>query len=253
VIGRVVDREQRPLQAIVTKGPFREDSKNGVTCDANGWFRFNNVTAGVEVFTAQCAGAAPQVLPVEIKPDMPPVIFTLEPANIINGRVVEVNGEPIKDASIEVAFWQGTGSVSFETKTDAGGYFEWPDAPADEASFDIRKSGYMSVRNFAMKSGSDYTIRLLPPFRIGGSVTSSLPNLPVGTFKIEIGYYNNANLSWQDANSQTISSNSYELIITEPLDFQLKAQADGFKPAESPVFTPDQNAAKYDFVLNPLQ
>jgi len=253
VIGRVVDREQRPLRATVTKGPFRENNTKGVTCDANGWFRFDNVTAGVEVFTAQYAGAAPQVLSVEIKPDMPPVIFTLEPADVINGRVVDVNGEPIKDASVEVAFWQGTGSVSFETKTDAGGFFEWPDAPKDEASFDIRKSGYMSVRNFAMKSGNNYTIRLLPPFRIRGSVTSSLSNLPVGTFKIAIGYYNNANLSWQDANSSAISGNSYELMITEPFDFQLKAQADGFKTVESPVFTPDQNAAKYDFVLNPLQ
>ncbi|MFA5293577.1 MAG: carboxypeptidase regulatory-like domain-containing protein [Phycisphaerae bacterium] len=252
VTGRVLDWEQRPLQATVTKGPFSEDRKNAVTCDANGWFRFNNVTAGVEVFTAQSAGAAPQVLPVEIKADMPPVIFNLKPADVINGRVVDVNGEPIKDASIAVSFWQGTSSVSFETKTDAGGFFEWQDAPQDEASFDIRKSGYMSVRNFAMKSGNDYTITLLPPFRISGSVTSSLPELPVETFKISIGYYDNANLSWQNANSSAISGNNYEIMISEPLDFQLKAEADDFEPAESPVFTPDQSAAKYDFVLEPL-
>jgi hypothetical protein len=254
VIGRVVDLQQRPLQATITRGPFHGDSEKEQTCDADGWFRFDNITPGIEIFTVQCAGAAPQVQPVEVKPDMPPVAFTLKPGNIIRGKVVNVSNSPIKDASVAVSTWQGVNSLKFEAKTNDDGFFEWQDAPAEEVLFDIQKDGYASIHNFAMKSGSDYVITLLSAPQISGSVTSSDPDKPVKTFKITPGYYSdNVNISWQDSSSSTFSDNKYELTITEPLDFQLKVQADGFEPAESPVFLHSQENPRYDFVLDPIK
>ncbi|MBU2458135.1 MAG: carboxypeptidase regulatory-like domain-containing protein [Planctomycetes bacterium] len=255
VIGRTVDRQQNPLQATIIRGPFESGSENSQICDADGWFRFDNVMPGVEVFTAQYAGAKPQVLPVEIKADMPPVIFTLEAGSTIRGRVVDINDSPIENTSVKVSSWQGVNSLNFETKTDANGYFEWLDAPEDEVLFDIQKNGYMSVRKFAMKSeDDDYVITLLLPFVINGNVTSSEADKPVETFKITPGYYfDNVNISWQESISSTFSGNTYELTITEPIDFQLKLQADGFEPAESPIFSPDQDIFSYDFVLDPIK
>jgi hypothetical protein len=254
VIGRVVDLQQRPLQATITRGPFHGDSEKEQTCDADGWFRFDNITPGIEIFTVQCAGAAPQVQPVETKPDMPPVTFILKPGNIIRGKVVNISNSPIKDASVAVSTWQGVNSLKFEAKTNDDGFFEWQNAPAEEVLFDIQKNGYASIHNFAMKSGSDYVITLLSASLISGSVTSRDPNKPVKTFKITPGYYSdNVNISWQDSGSSTFSDNKYELTITEPLDFQLKAQADGFEPAESPVFLHSQENPRYDFVLDPIK
>lgn len=255
VIGRVVDWEQNPLQAIIIRGPFQDSNENSEICDADGWFRFDNVTPGVEVFTAQSAGAKPQVLPVEIKSDMPPVIFTLEAGNIIRGKVVDIDNAPIEGASVKASSWQGVNSLSFETKTDVDGLFEWLDAPEDEVLFDIQKDDYMSARKFAMKSGGDdYTITLLLPFVISGSVTSNDAGKPIESFKITIGYYfDDTNISWQDSSTSTFSDNNYELTITELIDFQLKVQADGFEPAESPIFGSDQNSISYSFVLSPIK
>ncbi len=254
VIGRAVDSGQKPLPATIIRGPFNSENKKNQICDANGWFRFANVTPGIEVFTAQCAGATPQIKPVDVKTGMPPIIFTLEPANIIRGKVVDVNNVPIKDVLVAVSSWQGIEALNFKTKTDANGFFEWADAPADEVSFDIHKSGYMSIRNFAMKSESDYTITLLPPFRISGSVTCSEPNRPIETFIITLGYYfDKDKIDWQDANSIIFSGKKYELAVTEPLDFQLKIQTTGFQPAQSPVLNSEQNLTKYDFILKPIK
>jgi RNA polymerase sigma factor (sigma-70 family) len=253
VTGRVIDPQQNPLQATITKGSLPSDSNTIATCDANGWFHFDNVPQGVEVFIARYGGGAPQMQPVEIKPDMPPVIFTLEPPNNIHGKVVDVNGAPVKDASVAVSSWQGTNSLSFETKTDTNGFFQWTNAPADDVSFDIQKNNYMSVRNYSMKSGSDYVITLRPAFKFSGIVTSEAPDRPVKTFKITTGfYYTGTNISWQQTGT-SFSNEKFELMITEPLDFQLRAQADGFESADSPVFNPSQNAAEYNFILVPTK
>ena len=253
VTGRVVDWEQRPLQATIIKGSLRSESKKETTCDANGWFRFDNVGPGVEVFTAQYSGATPQMQPVEVKPDMAPIVFTLEPANTIRGKVVDVNGAGIKNASVSVSLWQGTSSLNFGTKTDANGFFEWRDAPADEVSFEIKKDGYMSARNFVVKSDSNNVVTLKPAIKISGTVTSSNVDKPVEVFKITVGYYyTNTNISWQST-STPFSSNKYELMITEPLDFQLRVQANGFETVESPVLNPNQNNTEYNFILVPIK
>jgi hypothetical protein len=184
---------------------------------------------------------------------MPPVIFNLEPANTIRGRVIDVNGVPIKDVYIEVSLWHGFNLLNFETKTDTNGFFLWADAPADEVLFNLSKPGYLSIRDFGMKSRNDYVTTLLPPFRISGNVLSSDPNQPIGIFKITLGYYrdNSARILWEETNPYMFSDNRYKMTITKPFDLQLRVQADSFEPVESPIFSPEQGTVKFDFVLAP--
>lgn len=253
VTGRVLDWEQKPLQAAISKGTDRRE--NPVICDPNGWFRFDNIAPRVETFTAQCEGAAPQIQQVDIGPNMPPIVFNLEPANTIRARVVDINDTPLKDVYARTLSWHGFSSLNFEAKTDANGFFQWTGAPADEVLFDLYKPGYMRISNFGMTSKNDYVITLLPPFRISGTVTSSDPNRPVNNFKITQGIYRNDSnqILWQEFVSSVFSDNRYELTVTEPYELRLKVEADGFEPAQSPIFSPEQGAAEYDFVLTPVK
>jgi hypothetical protein len=253
VTGRVLDLQQRPLQAIVSRGLYRREDEKGITCDKEGWFRFDNVSLGNEVFFAQCKGSGPQIQQIDIHPNMLPVTFNLKPANTIRGKVVDGNNVPVKDVSAQVSSWHGFNLLNFETKTDANGLFLWVDAPADEVLFDLSKPGYLSIRDFSMKSQNDYVITILPPFGISGSVLSSDPNRPVRIFKITISYYqkDSTRISNRETRTTVFSGNKYELYITEPFDFQLGLQADGFEPAESSIFSPEQDLAEYDFVLIP--
>jgi RNA polymerase sigma-70 factor (ECF subfamily) len=249
VSGRVLDVQHKPLQATIIKGVDRHGSS--VICDSNGWFHFDNIAPSVEIFTVQYKGASPQIEQADIHPNMPPIVFNLEPANTIRGRAIDVNGNPIKDVYIQLESWHGFASLNFETQTDANGFFKWADAPADEVFFSLSKSGYMSVRNFSMKSENDYVIMLQPPFKITGAVTSRDSNHPVSTFKIIPGFYHGDSdkILWQEHNAFAFSGNRYKLIITEPFDFRLRIQADGFMSAESPDFSPQQDTVNYDFIL----
>jgi RNA polymerase sigma-70 factor (ECF subfamily) len=158
VTGRVLDWEQKPLQATVTKGAGGRE--NPVLCDPNGWFRFDNIAPSIEVFTVQCKGAAPQVRQVDVGPNMPPMVFNLEPAKTIRARVVDINDVPLKDVHIKVSSWHGLGSLNFEITTDANGFFRWTESPADEVLFDLYKPGYIRINNFGMTSENDYVITL---------------------------------------------------------------------------------------------
>ncbi len=158
VTGRVLDWEHKPVQAAITRGTGRRE--NPAICDPNGWFRFDNIVPSIEVFTAQCKGAAPQIQQVDTGPNMPPIIFNLEPANTIRAKIVDINGTPLKDVHVKVESWKGFGTLDFETQTDANGFFQWTDAPADEVLFDLYKPGYMRINNFGMTSENDYVITL---------------------------------------------------------------------------------------------
>ena len=254
VTGRVVDLDQKPLPATVSKGTYYK-SRDSVTCDGNGGFRFDNVSSGMEVFTAQCAGAVPQIQRVNVGPNMPPIIFNLEPAKTIRARVVDINNVPLKDVYVRVSSWRGVNSLNFETITDANGFFQWTDAPAGEVLFELYRPGYMRITNFGMTSENDYIITLLPPFRISGTVTSSAPNRPVDIFRITQGIWRNDSnqILWQEEGSSAFSNNRYELIVTEPYELRLRVEADGFEPVQSPIFSPEQGAAEYDFVLTPIK
>ncbi|MGA2915234.1 MAG: sigma-70 family RNA polymerase sigma factor [Sedimentisphaerales bacterium] len=159
VTGRVLDWENKPMEAVVSRGTNYE-SRNSTVCDVNGEFRFGNIRAGKEIFTAQCSGASPQILEIDIEPNMPPVIFNLQPAKTIRARVVDINGMPEKDVYVKVSGWQGFETLNFETATDENGFFQWTDAPADEVLFDFYKPGFKPISNFGMKSKNDYVITL---------------------------------------------------------------------------------------------
>ncbi len=250
VEGFVVDWEQRPLPATVTKGPFPQTNADRTICDGNGQFTFDGIQDGVEVFTAQCEGAAPAVKAVEIKDGMEPITFTLTQPSVISGQVIDMNGEPIEGTDISVTGWQGTGSLAFATKTDAEGFFQWDSAPADEVLFDIQKSTAMSLRNYPMQSGVDYKVVMMRPFRIHGSIISAEPTINIETFIMTVGYYfDKDEVSWQDANSVIFTGDKYELNITEPFEFKMKVQAEGFKTAESPSFNPSSNSFDYNFII----
>jgi hypothetical protein len=159
VAGTVSNSQNKPLPATITKGSSRRQSVN---CDNAGSFQFDNVPLGMEVFVVQCKGFAPQIHDVNIEPNMPPIIFILLPAGNIRARIVDIKNMPLKDVHVKLESWRDTNLINFETYTDANGFFQWTDAPTDEAVFGFSKQGYISVDDFEMKSENDYVISLLP-------------------------------------------------------------------------------------------
>jgi hypothetical protein len=160
VIGTVMNTENRPLQAVITKGSGRR--RQSADCDNAGRFKFDNTPIGKETLLVQCKGFAPQILEVNVEPNMPDIIFTLSPAGSIRARIVDEQGTPLKDVYVKLESWQDKNLIDFQTYTDENGFFQWTDAPTDDAVFIFSKPGYISIDDFEMKSENDYVISLLP-------------------------------------------------------------------------------------------
>ncbi|MEN6385412.1 MAG: hypothetical protein ABFD79_09450 [Phycisphaerales bacterium] len=251
ITGVVLDWQQRPLQATITKGPFPKNEVNRVVCDANGRFAIKAAETGVEVLTAQCEGAAPAVQAIEVKEQMEPITITLGSPNIIMGQVTDINGMPMEDVDVKVVGWQGVGSLVFSTKTDASGFFQWDSAPPDDVYFDMQKNNYMSIRNYPMKYGIDYKILMVRPLKMHGKLISAEPTIEIENFIMTVGYYfEKDKITWQDANSVIFSGNTYEMNISEPFEFKLKVQSEGFEKVESPTFNLSQNTFDYTFIMH---
>jgi protocatechuate 3,4-dioxygenase beta subunit len=54
----------------------------------------------------QAKGFSPESRHVTLKPDVPPVEFRRERGHTLRGRVVDPQGQPVADASIEVDKWR---------------------------------------------------------------------------------------------------------------------------------------------------
>ena len=110
--------------------------------DAFGRFHIGNALPRETVVTAQAAGYAPEMQPLNVQPGLAPVELRLGPGNTIRGRVVDREGHPIKGAIVGPFRWRGHQTLEWRVETDALGQFRWDDAPSDAVSMSASKRGY---------------------------------------------------------------------------------------------------------------
>jgi hypothetical protein len=106
VIGRVMDSQGRPIAgASVRLG--QHFWSPAITSDADGRFRFRNLTATDTFVTVQAAGHAPEARSVRVRDRLAPIEFRLGPGRRIRGKVVDLQGRPLAGASVIVGRWGG--------------------------------------------------------------------------------------------------------------------------------------------------
>jgi len=97
----------------------------------------------------------------------------------IDGRVLDVQGKPVRDASVECLGWD------WQASTDAKGRFSWPNA-AQPRSFSIAKDGFKTLVTGPLSPGPGVTtLRLQPSPVIGGKVLDKETRQPIPTFQVQ--------------------------------------------------------------------
>ena len=95
-----------------------------------------------------------------------PIAAAARAQNTTSGTVTDPSGRPLGDAVVRL---QSTGGeASLETRTDANGHFQLPDAPGGDYLLSVRAPGFSTQRQRVQLSG--------------GAVTFSI-KLPVGTLR----------------------------------------------------------------------
>ena len=254
--GRVTDAEGKPTAgADVMQGQDRVASNPppATKTDADGRYHFGGVKPGELVLTARAKGFAPDLRRLQITPEVKTADFTLEPGNVLRGRVVDTDGNPIAGAGVAMDTWRGCRTLAMRVSTDSEGRFEWTDAPSDEVLVDVFEDGYMSTRRQALTAGeTEPVITLVPVLSISGTVVDDETGEPVEQFRLIEG------IRWDDVrppywsrdNAKTQRDGRYEVSFDYPYPGHLvRIEAEGYVPAVSRVFKSDEGEQTHDFRL----
>ena len=256
--GWVTDGEGIPIEgASVFTGEDRFDNDaRKTTTDSQGLFEFPHfwpqLQRGNAVLTVQAKGYAPELKIVPVGRDMEPVLITLGLPHAIRVRVVDVNGDPVSGAGVDVDSWRGYRSLSWRGETDEMGRFVWNEAPDDEVDIDIYKDDYMRVGNEVFVArDEEYEVTMLPQLVISGSVVDAETNEPVPGFTAIQGIqWKSGRIHWETdvSNTKDFTEGKYKVEIGHPYPGHLiRIDAEGYLPAKSRVFDSNEGTVSYDF------
>ncbi len=191
--------------------------------------------------TVVADGYAPEL--VEVLDSKSPVMVKMKPGNSVSGRVIDENGNPLKDVSIWAQNWKGSRrGIRLDTKTDAQGKFVLNDVPADEVQYDIAKNGYMMIDEAPMRPGGKaYSFTLTRPFQVTGSVVDADTGEKIEVFSQIRGfeYEDGRAPDWQLYQKETVRNGKFSSEFRQKgFMYRIRVEADGYQPAESEVIRP---------------
>jgi RNA polymerase sigma factor (sigma-70 family) len=234
VAGRVIDEIGNPIAgATVAAGKFNYPGTQETKTDARGAFGFRNLSPGEIPFSALAKGRKPEIRTVEVKPDMPEILFRLGPGQTIRGIVKADTGEPV--AGVRIALESKTGGVSdtyqLELNSEKDGRFEWDGAPDEALNFCFLKTGYEAKRRQTLKPNEENVITLRHGRKIEGRVLDAASEQPVTKFRVGIGRDSGADSFYADypgMKDYADANGRFSLGISEESIGAVKTEADDY-------------------------
>lgn len=235
--------------------------------DAEGRFSLKNLETGENYITISADGYAPEFRTVMVAGTNAPLNIVLKPGRVIRGKVVDGTNKPVEGARVSFGgfadmnygFFQGR-TLSWSTNTDAGGEFTWNSAPRQVVRLDVSKSGYMALlwATVPVDATNELTFLLANPLRIKGMVTDEETGEPIAQFKITPGWPDSgtSRVQLEKGGARNFTAGHYEMnfdrpivISPTPFDFVFRVSADGYAPALSRPFKPDEGEVTFDVKL----
>jgi hypothetical protein len=282
--GRILDHEGRFVSranAVLTSQAaiFPGSMTRETIADTQGEFQFHRLHARRHLLGILANGFAPSLQAIEATNNFSPIEIRLNRGSPISLRIEDAAGNPLPDTSVRVDEWapplprtrgQVAASwryVGLEWTSDRDGRMTWSNAPAGEIALSIGKSGYMRKSHHRLNTSErDHAVTLGPVFSISGRVLDADTDRPIPEFSIgarfaSISIFNgrtNVSLgTWYDHNEKQFKDGAYALTFDHPLlsgsrdvvDWQFRAQAEGYEPALSRVILDSERGTNVAFRL----
>ncbi len=193
--GLVLDSRDNPIEgAKVRKVHLNDDGKEqSETTDASGAFEFKATGAGELTLAVQAEGYAPGVRTLNLTDSVAALKFQLGPGEILRGRVIDEQGNPVAHAFIETTR-RGMDKVSWSTNADADGRFQWNSAPEEPLLYSVLAEGFNRAYAQSLRAdGTEQVVKLTPyqpdkdTIQITGTVTDADTGKPMDSFKVFVG------------------------------------------------------------------
>ena len=260
VTGVVVGAQGNPIgSAYVRLGADDWDHRAPhAWTDDDGRFDIAHAMKGESLLMVDRVGLAPKLIRLTVTAEMEPVRIQLDEGRTLDGRVVDVHGEPL--AAVELwmqvdsqpsSSWIENGAI-----TDARGRFTLKNVPAAPVVLRAWKKGYMKAREIRLpRSQSESVIALLAPLRIRGRVVDARTGQPIRRFQVIAGAGDSPGdrVAWQRGRADRhFTEGRYELHSEQPWPTRMvRVEADGYTPAVSRQIARDEGDVTVDFSLEP--
>jgi uncharacterized GH25 family protein len=191
VRGRVLDGTGNPVAgAKVWFGQRYYSDRQQTGSDAEGKFSFNNIKDGEGLFSAMASGYAAASKTVAVAPEMPEIIFRLQPGNTLRGHVQDEAGQPVANAQIGLennGMNSPENALDFSAHTDSNGDFTWDSAPAATLTLYVFHDGFEAKRDAKVSPNQDNIITLRRSRTLSGLVLDAETEQPVTKFTVRTG------------------------------------------------------------------
>jgi hypothetical protein len=254
----VKNSEGRPIRnASVTYGAERGGSNAypAEKTNAQGVLTLGIVPNTEAVLTVQMKTYAPELARVHVGGDAQAVNITLQAGHLLEGNVLEANGDPATQAGVYVESWRGARTLNKNIKVDADGHFAWTDAPADEVVVEVATpSG--NKQGIKMKAGDENRVTMMAPTTFKGTVVDQETGQPVTGYKVMAGlaWYRGQAMNWVEADysGSQIEPDGGTFLVTMSQSYPWRAfrvTADGYYPTDSTPFQMEGKEVAFTFKL----
>jgi thiol-disulfide isomerase/thioredoxin len=271
VMGCVTDPASRPIKdAVVVLGddPYSSSVPAKFSTDADGRFRLPAQPSKLTSLTVIAPGFAPQLRRIEIKKDLPPQNFQMEPGKLAEIRFVDSSGKPVPNVSANLLSWKGSKSVCYQhnpnhptvpdtkipNKADDNGVWRWNSAPDDPVTLEIYAKGFAGIEVNIGGGDPPKTVTLRTEHRITGHVIDAVTKQLVPAFTvIPINVFRPDWASSERGNARTGKDGKLDYLATRsdnPL--RLRIEAMGYRTQTGLEFrVGDDSPRTQDFQLQP--
>lgn len=259
VVGRVTDAGGASIVGADVLADYSYSDDAWAQTDANGCFsvvlRQDHTVPKKFLLTVQAPGFTAQQKDLPLREDLEPVDFILQPARLLIGRVVDSEGKPLADVSVEAAEWNGSRTIKWQGKTDPNGMFVWDYPPADAVRIDLNKTGYLRSWPEVVADDQEHTFVLTRPMTIQGTVTDSRTGEPIPRFSVTPGIQHDRDslMRWSTSEpylTKWFTDGRYSYTMPSAgRAYAVRIEADGYLPQDSRVVDANEQGATIDVTL----
>jgi len=263
VNGRVVDQDGQPIAGAIVAQSITKEANSRETIqlktDAKGRFEFAHTPVGEVYLVAKADGYAPNMIPLTVEPDKAPdeVTFRLGAPRVLEGRVVEPNGNPVVDALVYVNSWRNIGFLGVRMTTDADGRFRWESAPPDPVRLTITKRFYETIYQRSATAGEparEYNFR--PTMDFTGTIRDAETGERIKRAEVSAGYIDpeNGEITWREPKQGSVSSGRLyaDVPMNDASQIKLRISAPQYGTLVSEPFEPSQRLVAFDGELSKI-
>jgi hypothetical protein len=274
----VVDDAGLPVpDATVRVGWLSEVHTRETRTFADGSFEVAACEPGRKPVAAVAPGFAATTLEADINEATPPLRLVLQPGKALRFRVVDRAGLPISGTwfaleTIEARHMADAvpaviPNTAFSGLTDAEGRAVWENAPDQDLTFAVAKSGYMRKDNVPMRPGEqEHLVVLQPALTIAGTVSDASTGEPISDFRILCGwpqtFLGEQRRRWSsiDRHQLAFSGGTFRHSLEERITggipnpgYIFKFEAEGYASYVTRVFSPDEGEVEFAVALLPAE